>query len=211
MPVGARSEEGGCMGEIHTEEVVDERFLLRLSKILSDPLRINIFGECNIRETTPRSFREAFGGPSLAKIEQAFVELEQFGWLERVPDAMGPVSDGLDRSYRATRKAIIEESAWSELPASVKSLFTMRVVESLSHRTKEAMKAGTIDARDDAHLTWTGLSLDRQGWEALIARLDALFYSVFEVQEEARERLADSDEEPIVMTVGLLGFESPRR
>lgn len=199
------------MSDVRIEEVVDERFVLRLSKILSDPLRINIFGECSIGEMTPRAFREAFGGPSLAMVEQAFVELEQYGWLQRVPDAGKPVPDGLDRSYRATRRAILDESAWSELPDSVRSLFKMRIVESLSRRTKEAMKAGTIDARDDAHLTWTGLSLDRQGWETLIARLDELFYSVFEVQEEARERLAESDEEPIVMTVGLLGFESPRR
>lgn len=199
------------MSDVRTEDVIDERFILRLSKILSDPLRINIFGECNIRDATPRGFREAFGGPSLAKVEQAFVELEQYGWLQRVPGEMGPTPDGLDRSYRAARKAIIDEAAWSELPDSVRSLFTMRVVESLSHRTKEAMKAGTIDARKDAHLTWTGLALDQQGWETLIARLDELFYSVFEVQEEARERLADSDEEPIVMTVGLLGFESPAR
>jgi len=43
----------------------------------------------------------------------------------------------------------------------------------------------------------------------VIARLDSLFAALPREQERARQRMARSGEEPIAMTVALLGFESP--
>jgi len=54
------------------------------------------------------------------------------------------------------------------------------------------------------------LELDEQGWKTLIARLDEAFHAAVEEQERARERMAESGEEPIPATVALLGFESPK-
>jgi hypothetical protein len=185
---------------------------LRLSTLLADPLRALILSECHAQALSPRSFRKRFGGGSLAKTLQAFQQLERFGWLERVPPAVvaGPPLDDFDHLYRTTEFAILDADTWPDLPDSVKALATMRVLESLSVRTKEAMKAGTIDARDDSHLTWTPLVLDRQGWDTVIGRVDALFGSLFEEQAEAEARMAETGEEPISMTVALLAFESPR-
>lgn len=185
--------------------------VLRLSTLLADPLRMLIMSECHARALSPRSFRKRFGGGSLAKTLQAFQQLEHFGWLERVPPAVaGPPLDDFDHLYRTTEFAVLDADTWPDLPDSVKALATLRVLESLSVRTKEAMKAGTINARDDSHLTWTPLALDRQGWDTVIGRVDALFGSLFEEQAEAEARMAETGEEPISMTVALLAFESPR-
>jgi hypothetical protein len=59
------------------------------------------------------------------------------------------------------------------------------------------------------HITWTPLALDRQGWERTVAKVNTLFYSLEQEQEEARSRMEESGEQPISMTVGLLAFESP--
>lgn len=198
------------MSEIHAGEELDEQVMLRLARILSDQLRMDIVCECNLREVSPRGFRDAFGGPSLASLQQTFIELEQFGWIERVPAVGGPPPEDFDRLYRSEQRVVIDNPLWSRLPQSVKSSMTARVVESLFKRTRDAMKAGTVDARDDSHLSLTPVLLDQQGWEAVIDRFDALLEYVIEEQEEAGARMAESGEEPILMTAGLLGFESPR-
>jgi hypothetical protein len=198
------------MSDVRTEGEVDERLMLRMSAMLADQLRTNIVCECRIRPMSPRSFRQEFGGPSLAKVQEAFAALERAGWLELAADYGGRQVDELDRLYRTAAETIVNDEAYATLPDSVRSLLAMRMLESLSARTREAMRAGTIVARDDAHLTWTALSLDQRGWDAVTARLAELFGSLAEIQEAAGARMAGSGEEPIAMTVGLLGFESPR-
>jgi hypothetical protein len=184
--------------------------MLRLSKVLSHPIRVRILAECTIEEMSPRSFLDAFGGPSLADVSQDFEVLEQFGWLEQVPVGAGAVPEQSDRCY-ATTEPLILDSNWSGISDSAKALISRRVVETLFARAKDAIAAGTIIGRPDSHVTWTPLSLDQQGWDKVIARVDALFYSLFEEQEEASARIAESGDDPIPMTVALLGFESPKR
>src|SRR5262249_542312 len=93
---------------------------------------------------------------------------------------------------------------------TMKNTFTWRVFETFAQQVKDAITANTMDAREDSHFTWTPLRLDQQGWETVIAWLDAIFYFLAEEQEDANARMAKSGEEPIPMTVGLAGFESPK-
>jgi hypothetical protein len=198
------------MPKERAEAEVDEQFVLRLGKMLSDSVRMSIVCECNIRPLSPRGFREEFGGPSLAKLAATFRELAQFDWLEPLPPEEGGTPGEFDRRYRTIQSLIFEEPVWSALPGSVRSLMTSRLLEGLSERARAAVRAGTFDARPDSHVSWTPLTLDEQGWEAATAKLDALFYWLFEEQERADERLAASGEESVAMTVALLGFESPK-
>lgn len=189
---------------------VDEQLVLRLARVLADSLRMSIVCECKIRPMSPRSFREEFGGPSLAKISAAFRELEQFDWLEALPAAEAATPGDFDRLYRTIQSVVFDKSVSSALPGSIRSLLTSRLLEGISDRARAAVSAGTLDARPESHVSWTPLALDQQGWEAAIAKLDAIFYWLFEEQERADERMAGSGEESIAMTVALLGFESPK-
>jgi hypothetical protein len=180
----------------------------RLAQAFGDPLRLRVLHECVIREISPEAFQREVGTATLARVKRAFELLVQYEWLERTrTDDTDP--DAVEHFYRAVDDMIIEEDVWSELPDSMKALITARIVESLVVRTKEAMKAGTIYARDDAHLTWRPLELDGEGWDTLLERLNALFHSLPEEQERARARMEESGEEPIPMTVALMAFESP--
>jgi len=198
------------MSHSETRSEPEGLLMLRLSKVLADPIRVRILAECSIEAMSPRSFGDEFGGPSPAEVLQDFEVLEQFGWLGTVPTEAGSPPDKLDRVYHTTEPLILD-SHWSEISDSAKTMVIRRIVDSLFARVKDAMGAGTIDERPDTHLTWTPLALDRQGWDAMIARVDAVFYSLFEEQEEANARMAESGEEPIPMTVGLLAFASPKR
>lgn len=200
------------MTEGHAEAGVDERQMQRMAKLLSDPLRTDILYQCNVGEISPRGFREvAGGGPSLPKLQQTFEELEQFGWIECVPAAGGgQPPDPFDRLYRSDQWMVVDDLTWTQMPKSVRASVAMRVLEGLTARAREAMKAGTITAREDTHGTWTPLLVDRQGWEAVIGRVNGLFESLVEELEASQARIEESGEEPILMTVGLLAFESPR-
>lgn len=185
--------------------------MLRLSKVFADPLRMKILVECNMREMSPKLFFEEFGGGSLSRVSRAFEVLAEYDWLYPTRTETGGKRRGaVEHFYRATGTAVFDEAIWPDVPASMKALVSWRILETFTQQVKEAMEAGTIDARVDRHFTWTALRLDRQGWEAVIAWLDAIFYFLSEEQEAANARIAETGEEPIPMTVALAGFESPK-
>lgn len=177
----------------------------RISQLYADPLRPRVLAECNAREMSPESFYKLVGGGTPAKVSQAFELLVQYEWLEWTR------SDGDERFYRGTGDSTVSDEVFEKLPDTVKALLFSRIFESLVVRTKEAMKAGTICARSDAHMTWKSLELDQRGWEALNARLGAVFRALPEEQERAQARMKETGEEPIPVTVALLGFESPKK
>ena len=105
---------------------------------------------------------------------------------------------------------MFDKDLWAPLPQTMKEMISGGIFEELSERVREAMEAGTIDARDDRHLSWMPLRLDEQGWGNVLGRVDGVFYWLFEEQEDANERMAKSGEKPIPMTVALAAFESPK-
>ncbi len=184
---------------------------VRLSEAHADPLRLKILSVCGLRETSPQRFHAEVGGATLAKVRQAFELLAQYGWLELTRiEGEGGEPDEVERFYRGTEYPIFDQSAFEELPGATRALVMGRVIEALNGRTKEALKAGTLANRTDQHLSCTPIELDEQGWDELISRVDALFHWLFEASDSARARLAESGDEPVPVTVGLLAFESPK-
>lgn len=189
---------------------LDVPYTLRVAKVMADELRIKIVMELNQREMSPKGFHEEFGGGSIARVSRAFDLLAEFGWLRLTRTETGGRRRGaVEHFYRATQPLVFYEDSWDPLPRSMREMISGGIFEELVRRVKQAMEAGTIDARKDRHVSWMPLSLDQEGWEKVIARVDALFYCLFEEQEEANARMAESGEKPIPMTVGLTAFESP--
>lgn len=184
---------------------------VRIAKVFADPLRMKVLAELNNRVMSPKQFFDEFGGGTLTRVWRQFRTLEEYDWVEQVSKKSGGKRRGaVEHFYRATGPAVFDNATWSDIPDSMKEMVSWRIFETLTDQVKEAMEGGTIDARDDRHFTWTPLRLDQQGWDSVIAKVDSLFESLFEEQEEARIRLAESGEEPIPMTVALAAFESPK-
>lgn len=189
----------------------DLPYMLRVAKVFSEPLRIKIVAELNVREMSPKQFFEEFGGGSLPRVSRHFEVLVKYGWLYLVRKESGGMRrGGVEHFYSATQPAIFYNDTWSSLPGSMKEMVSAGIFEELGARIKEAIASGTIDARDDRHFTWTPLRLDQRGWDTVVASIDALFESLSKEQENAALRMAESGEEPIPMTVALAGFESPK-
>ncbi|HSR94665.1 MAG TPA: hypothetical protein VLK56_07340 [Solirubrobacterales bacterium] len=171
---------------------------------------MKVVTELNAREMSPKQFFEEFGGGNLPRVSRAFELLHEYGWLQLVRTETGGKRRGaVEHFYRATQPAVFYNDVWAPLPASMKGTVSGGVFAELVERVREAMEAGTIDARVDRHFTWTPLRLDQRGWGNVIARVDATFHFIFEEQRAASTRMAESGEEPIPMTVALAAFESP--
>ncbi|HEX6688464.1 MAG TPA: winged helix-turn-helix domain-containing protein [Solirubrobacterales bacterium] len=182
-----------------------------MSKVFADSLRVQILAELNTREMSPKQFFEEFGGGSISRVSRAFDVLAEYGWLALVRTETGGKRRGaVEHFYRATGPAMFDEATWSDVPDAMKNIFTWRAFLTLADRIKEATLAGTIDAREDRHFTWTPFRLDRQGWRNVIAKVDGLFHWLFEEQKRASARIAESGEEPTPMIVALAAFESPK-
>ncbi len=199
------------MSHLETETKSKWPLMLRLAKVFVDPLRMKIMAECNMREMSPKQFHGEFGGGSLSRVSRAFDVLVEYDWLHQTRTETGGQRRGaVEHFYRATGTAMFDENTWPDVPPALRGTFTWRAFETFAGQVKEAMEAGTIDAREDRHFTWTPLRLDQQGWETVVAWLDAIFYFLSEEQDDANARMAETGEEPIPMTVALAAFESPK-
>lgn len=185
-------------------------FTERLAKVIADELCLLIVGEANLREISPTEFHSEFGG-SIHQVHRRFKTLERLGWLKKVDMKTGGKRRGArEYFYRATAPAIVDGPAWAELPDSAKTARSWATFVKLSDEIKAAMRTGTMDFRDDRALAWSLLQLDEQGWSNAVAKTNAALAFVYEEQERAAERMAESGEEPISMTVALAVFESPK-
>lgn len=189
---------------------LDVPYTLRMAKLMADELRMKIVMELNSREMSPKGFYEKFGGGSISRVSRAFELLTEFGWLYQTRTETGGKRRGaVEHFYRATKPAVFFNDVWGPLPDSMKEMISGGVFEEFADRVRAAMDAGTMDAREDRHFSWTPLRLDQEGWDNVVARVDAVFHFLFEEQKRATARMAESGEEPIPMTVALAAFESP--
>lgn len=198
------------MGNSGARNKSEQPLAVRLAVVFADQLRLKIVTELNRREMSAKEFHEEFGGGSISRVFRHFSRLEEYGWLEQVGTATGGRRRGAEeRFYRATGPAVFDTGSWSQVPDSIKAVYSWHTFEQLAERITAAMEAGSFDARNNRHFTWTSLSLDESGWKKLIGKADALFGRIFEGQESAMRRLSESGEEPIPATVALAVFESP--
>jgi len=187
-------------------------YLRRLAVVFADELRLKIVTELYMQEMSAKQFFEEFGGGSISRVDRHFKRLAEHGWLKLVRSESGGQRRGsTEHFYRATELAVFDRETWSQVPYSIRVAFSWRTFTQLAERVREALRAGTLDARPDSHLSWVPLPLDRLGWERVIARVDGLFETLSEEQAEAKLRIFSSEEEPILATVALAAFESPTR
>lgn len=208
MPIRIGERQGPRLVERRTDPMVP--FWERLAPIFADDVCMQIVAESNRREISVVRFHREFGG-SRRTLYRRFQRLEETGWLKKVNKQRGGTRRGAtEYFYRASGPTIAEGGPWMHPPESLRETDNWNAFGCLSTRMKEAMKAGTFDARLDRCQAWSLLQLDRQGWQKVIAGFEALRNYILEEQERARERMRESGEKPISMIVALGAFETPK-
>jgi len=185
------------------------RFPQRLAPILEDDVRLGIVSELNERETSVTQFHREFGGASKPGISRRFKGLEGSGWVAKGKIRTGGMRRGArEQFYRATKPAVHLYDPCADAPSALEGTESWNAFGRLCASIKEAMMSATFDARADRYLAWLLISLDRQGWESVIAGIESLAEFISEEQEQAKIRMAKSGEKPIRMTVGLGAMEA---
>jgi len=173
---------------------------------LRHPLQVRILAACVQRERTPKEFAIQEGIP-VANVGYHFRALEKAGYLRvaRKEQARG----SRRHFYVADRQGVITDEEFAQMTANEQNGVSEATLRDFLGRCREALEAGTLDARSDSHLTWTPFRLDEKGWSDLMGVLARSFDRSFEIQAEALDRLRESGESPIHTTIALAGFESP--
>ena len=125
--------------------------------------------------------------------------------LKLQPQELTPITFAL-AGFEAPKAA---RSAPGETRLSRQRGASWAVASNLSEHAKGALIDGSLDERDDSHLTWSPFVLTRRGWNDLSTELGCTRGRITEIQAEASTRLKLSAEEPIPTTVALIGFKSP--
>jgi DNA-binding transcriptional regulator GbsR (MarR family) len=167
---------------------------------------VRIVAACNQGEVTPREIAEK-EGLTIGTVAYHFRALEKEGYL-RV-SRTEPARGFRRHYYVAERQKVITDREFAQMTTEEQNATSEALLRDLLEHCKEALRAKTLDARADSHLSWSPLQLDEQGWEELQSYLDRMLERSLEIQAEARARLRKSGEEPIPTTFALVGFETP--
>jgi hypothetical protein len=172
---------------------------------------MKIVTELYRREMSPSQWLLEFGGGSYGKIHWHFKRLEEHGWLRRVRESK--TAEGRGRHshlYRSTELAVIDDETWLELPTSIQVAFTARCLRLLGERIGGALARGAVDGPDHGSLFESRTEfVDDQAWSAAMAAMADCFFALTHEQQDAKVRLATSSEEGVLLTMALVGFESP--
>lgn len=185
-------------------------FLERLGVVYLDEIRLTIVMELYMREMGVVQFYETFGGSSEDSIRRHFKKLAEFGWLRWVRDAPTGRKGRPEGLYRATEQAVIDTETWRRLPVSVRDAFSVMLLEELGVRLGESLNDGISDAGSDQVSFFKRFQLNEFSWCKAAEAIEDCFRVLRQEQIDARIRLAESGDQPILMIVSLAAFEAAR-
>jgi DNA-binding transcriptional ArsR family regulator len=140
----------------------------------------------------------------LSNLSYHFRVLAKAGLIEEI--ARERIRGSVKTTYRPTARALFNTASWSNLSPATKAGISATTFQVLATRASEALQAGSFDSKDSRHLSISTISVDQEAWEEVTEMLESLFDRLDEVEAEARRRGGRR----VPMSVGLLGFESPR-
>lgn len=179
----------------------------RMAPLLADPLSMGILDVLNRDAMSIKGFHRQFAGE-----ESEWVVRHRFGRLKKL--AWATVVEEVQRRavhehiYRATRPAILDREPWDDVPKAILETEIWATFERFSALVDEAVSAGSFDLRDDRHLTWSIVSVDREGWDIIVGEMEDLQALLRDIEASARKRI-DAGARPLTMTVALAAVEAP--
>ncbi len=213
VPTPIDTQQKPALVERRNEPLVP--FFERMSPVFADDICMRIVNELNQREMSVtlfyREFHRELCHVSIGALHRRFKKLQEVGWLAKVNEETGGRRRGATEVfYRATVPAVDESAPWADIPQALRGTKNWSTLRQLSGQVKAAIKAGTFDQRTDRCVAWSLVSLDNHGWEKVIAGHDELLAYALDEQDRAKHRMANSDEQPIKMTLAQAAFEAPR-
>lgn len=177
-----------------------------VAKAFAHPLRVQILIILNERVASPNLLAQELD-QSLNLVAYHVRVLEKYDCIELVDTKQR--RGATEHFYRATRRQFLSDSEWARMPESLRPGLSGAMLKSVFDDIEEAMTQGTLDEVEDRHLSRTPMVVDKQGWADVAALLSETLDRVLEIQAEASERLANSEETGMLSKVAIMHFKSP--
>lgn len=177
-----------------------------VAKAFAHPLRVQILIILNEKVASPNMLANQLD-QSLNLVAYHVRVLEKYDCIELVDTKQR--RGATEHFYRATRRQFLSDDQWSRMPANLRPGMAGAVLKSVFEDIEAASKAGTLDEVDDMHISRTPLVLDKEGWTDVSDTLKGALERILEIQAQASERLAKSDEPGVLAKVNLMHFKSP--
>jgi DNA-binding transcriptional ArsR family regulator len=177
----------------------------RLVKAMGHPVRNDALSILNERVASPNEISKELG-ESVGHVSYHIKVLKECECIELVDTA--PRRGAMEHYYRATSRAFLTDDEWARLPESIRPGMSASLLQTVMTDASEALQSGSLDRRQDRHMSWTPMIVDEPGWEEIAESLAGVLGRVIEIQAESAERLAEADEEGVPVTVTMLAFEA---
>jgi hypothetical protein len=176
----------------------------RLTKALAHWMRVNIMAIASWRIISPSDYaRET--GEDINKVSYHFRKLVEYGVLELVDTE--PVRGSVKHYYRGTRQAIFGGASWAELPKSVQDGVAGAALQDFVTVAVHSIESGAFSSHDHSYLAWEPHTYDDLAFKAAVKVLDQTRQRLVALADEAAPRLADTEQEGLLIAVALGGFE----
>jgi hypothetical protein len=199
---------GKSMQELCESDELKTFFDRRLVKALCHPVREHILAVLNERIASAREIGEEIGA-DVSSFYHHVEELEKFGCIERVATKRRRGAN--EHFFQAKTSLFFDDAAWRKLPGTLKEDQTVSSLQYLFNEVVAALEEGTFNARENPHASWMPGLFDGQGWNEATALMNQTLDGLMAIREAAALRLAETGEQGIPATMGLLAFETPAR
>lgn len=188
----AKKDEGG--GEIDPQ----------ILRALAHPLRVRILRLFEEGPSGPKRLADRIGEP-LANVAYHTNVLLDCGCIEPVETI--PCRGAVEHIYRLKPGKALGSFDWLSVPPSLREGMAGSSLEAFTTRAVEALKAGSLQGREDSRVTWLPLMVDEKGWKELVGIAERAENSFRAAAERSAERLKGSAEGfPVIVAVAT--FES---
>lgn len=172
-------------------------------KGMANPLRNQLVAILHERVAS-RSELAAELGFDWAEINYEIEALEAAGIIEVVAEKRK--KNTIETFYKATTRAYLAPSEWLDVADPIKASLRSSLFRNLMVDATAAISEETFDSLPGAHMSWTPMILDDEGWEEIVRILLHAMENAINVQEESAERLIAADEVGTSCTVSILGY-----
>ncbi len=176
----------------------------RLVKALAHPLRVEILTILNERMASPNELSKELE-EGLSQVSYHVKVLKDFECIELVKTE--PRRGAVEHYYRATSRAYLTDRDWQSLPDSIKPGMSASGLKMIIDDVVGAINAGSFNAREDVHMSWTPGVVDEQGWNEAVDLVNETLEKVIDIHAASAKRLAKSGGEGIPATAVLMNFE----
>jgi len=178
----------------------------RLAKALAHPLRVQLLAQLNQGVASPNELAKKLGEP-LTNVSYHVRMLHDLGCIELVETE--PRRGALEHYYRAIVRPFFSDRDWKRLPQNARNSISDAVFQLIWDDAAASIKDGSMEERDDHHLSRTVLAVDEQGWEELHDLLAQTLEKAMDVQAQSASRASKADGETFCANLVMFTHPTP--